>query len=237
MKIDLRTKIKTMVLKPKLLEFLKWFGIDIYRALKYGRNFTEFGLTLYCGRQGGGKSISIVEYLERMRIKFPKVKIITNFGYVHEDLSMSDWRDLLHVRNGLDGVIFAIDEIQNEYNSNDWKDFPEDLLREVTQQRKQRIKIVASSQVFTRVVKQLREQCFEAVECRTLAGRWTFQRCFDAEDYMAVTDNPEKKVRLHRKWRYSFVQSDAIRQLFDSYKKIEGMRDKKFLPRSERGLN
>lgn len=229
-----RQRVKETTYKPKLVEFLKWVLIDIYRAIKYGLNFREFGLTLYCGRQGGGKSVSIVEYLERMRVKYPKALIITNFGYEHQTQPMNTWRDLLCIRNGLDGVIFAIDEIQNEYNSNDWKDFPEDLLKEITQQRKQRIKIVASSQVYNRVVKQLREQCFEVVECRTLLGRWTFQRCFDAEDYNSVIDNPDKKKRLHRKWRYNFVQNDAIRLLFDSYKKIESMRNKEFIPRNER---
>lgn len=227
-------RVKETTFKPKLLEFIKWVLIDMYRVIKYGRHFREFGLTIYCGRQGGGKSISIVEYLERMRLKYPDALIVTNFGYQHQDREMQSWRDLLEVRNGLDGVIFAIDEIQNEYNSNDWKDFPEDLLKEITQQRKQRIKIIASSQVYTRVVKQLREQCFEVVECRTLAGRWTFQRCFDAEDYNTVIDNPEKKKRLHRKWRYNFVQTDMIRLLFDSYKKIESMRTKQFIPRHER---
>lgn len=218
----------------KIFQFVRWLAVDIADRIKNGKRFKEYGLTLYCGRQGGGKSISIVEYLERMRQKYPQAIIVTNFGYEHQHQEMKSWRDLLEIRNGLDGVIFAIDEIQNEYNSNDWKDFPEDLLREITQQRKQRIKIIASSQVYTRVVKQLREQCFEVVECRTLAGRWTFQRCFDAEDYNTVVDNPEKKMKLHRKWRYSFVQSDAIRLLFDSYKKIESMRTKQFIPRNER---
>jgi ATP-dependent Clp protease ATP-binding subunit ClpX len=226
--------LKSTRFRPKLLDFLKWVFLDVCFTLKRGKVFAEYGLTLYCGRQGGGKTISMVEYLERMRKKYPKALIITNFGYIHESCSMSSWRDLLEVRNGLDGVIFAIDELQNEYNSNNWKDFPEDLLREITQQRKQRIKIIASSQVFSRVVKQLREQCYEVVECRTVLGRWTFQRCFDAEDYNAVLDNPERKNKLFRKWRYSFVQSDSLRSLYDTYKKIERMRSTEFIPRHER---
>ena len=105
---------------------------------------------------GGGKTISMVEYLNRMKDKFPDCKIVTNFNYIRQDMPFTDWRQFTEVRNGLDGVIFAIDELQNEYNSNSWQDFPEELLSTVTMQRKQRIKIVATSQVFTRVVKQLR---------------------------------------------------------------------------------
>ena len=39
-------------------------------------------------------------------------------------------------KNGTDGVIFAIDEIQNEFSCANSKDFPETLLSQVTQQRK-----------------------------------------------------------------------------------------------------
>ena len=53
---------------------------------------------------------------------------------------------ILH--NGNKGVMFAIDKIHSEWPSASWKDFPEVLLSEITQQRKQLIKIVASSQVF-----------------------------------------------------------------------------------------
>jgi len=147
---------------------------------------------------------------------------------------MKSWRDLLEIRNGTDGVIFALDEIHLEYNSNDWKDFPESLLSEISQQRKQRIKIVASSQVFSRVVKQLREQAFEVVETRSILGRLIFQRCFDVEDYVSLTDNPERNRKVPRKYRYSFVVSDELRNLYDTYRKVEALRTKSFLPRKEK---
>jgi hypothetical protein len=222
-------------------KFFKFFRLliqDIINVIKYGRPFSEYGLTLYCGKQGRGKTVALVEYLERMRVKYPKAIIVTNFGYVHQTQTMTDWRDFYTIRNGVDGVIFAIDEIQNEYNSSAWKDFPEDLLTEITQQRKQRVKIVATSQVYTRVVKQLREQAAEVIECRTLAGRWTFLRCFDAEDYDMVVNSQstDKKMKMRRKWRKSFVQDAKLRDLFDTYEKVKRMQKTQFIPRHERGL-
>lgn len=221
----------------KLAIFLKLIFFDIIHILKHGRKFSEYGLTLYCGKQGRGKTVALVEYLERMRIKYPKAIIVTNFNYVHQHRAMKDWRDFFDIRNGEDGVIFAIDEIQNEYNSNSWKDFPETLLTEITQQRKQRIKIVATSQVYTRVVKQLREQAHEVVECRTLFGRWTFLRAFDADDYDVIVNNPEKKQKIKRIWRKNFVQDAKLRNLYDTYEKIERMRKTEFIPRHERGVS
>ena len=223
----------------KLLDFMRWKFYDFLMLLINGRKFDLYGLTIFCGRQGGGKTISMVEYLDKMKDKFPDCKIVTNFNYIRQDMPFVDWRQFTEVRNGLDGVIFAIDELQNEYNSNSWQDFPEELLSTVTMQRKQRIKIVATSQVFTRVVKQLREQCYEVVECKTILGRWTRQKCFDADDYNAIVDNlsPERKFKTRKKWKYSFIQSNNIRALFDSYAVVDSIKNKEYIKRNERGLN
>lgn len=193
-------------------------------------------LLVLFGRQGGGKTISMVEYLDKMKEMYPDSIIVTNFNYTKQDMPFTSWRQFTEVRNGLNGVIFAIDELQNEYNSNNWKDFPEDLLSVVTMQRKQRIKIVATSQVFTRVVKQLREQCYEVVECKTFFGRWTKQKCYDADDYNYIIDNPtpERKIKTRKKWKYSFVQNNFIRNLFDSYSVVESIKQKEYINRNER---
>ena len=171
--------------KPKIVEFVKWLLIDRKRKKHEKGVFPEFGLTLFANRQGSGKTISIVEYLERMRKQYPKAKILTNFRYEHMDKRMDGWKDLRDYRNGTDGVIFVIDELQNEFDCLNWQDVPEWVLGDITQQRKDHIKIVASSQVFTRVAKQFREQTFEVVECKSYPKknpRWTFCKVYDAYD-------------------------------------------------------
>lgn len=220
----------------KLFHFLYWLIKDMLYIAKNGRPFSEYGLTVYCGRQGYGKTVAMTEYLVRMKKKYPNCLIYTNYGYKLQDGEIKDWKDLLEIRNDEKGVIFAIDEIQNEWSSEKWKDFPEFLLKEITQQRKQKVKIVATSQVFKRVVKQLREQCFEVVECFTLAGRWTFTKCFDADEYNDIIDSNsrEKKQKMVRRWRRSFIQTNDFRELFDSYMKIERIKSTKYLPREAR---
>ena len=218
------------------VDFIRWLVYDLLWTIINGKIFKPYGLTCFVGRQGGGKTISMVEYLDRMKEIYPDCIVITNFNYIKQDMPFTSWRQFTEVRNGLHGVIFAIDELQNEYNSNNWKDFPEDLLSVVTMQRKQRIKIVATSQVFTRVVKQLREQCYEVVECKTFFGRWTKQKCYDADDYNYIIDNPtpERKFRTRKKWKYSFIQNNIVRKLFDSYAVVESIKQKEFIERSER---
>ena len=218
------------------IDFTRWLVYDLLWTIINGKIFKPYGLTCFVGRQGGGKTISMVEYLDRMKEFYPDCIVVTNFNYIKQDMPFTSWRQFTEVRNGLNGVIFAIDELQNEYNSNNWKDFPEDLLSVVTMQRKQRIKIIATSQVFTRVVKQLREQCYEVVECKTFLGRWTRQKCYDADDYNYIIDNPtpERRFKTRKKWKYSFIQNNIVRKLFDSYAVVESIKQKEFIERSER---
>lgn len=215
----------------KFVDFLRWKFCDFVYMFINGKEFNLFGVTIFCGRQGSGKTISMVEMLNRIKKEFPDCIIVSNFGYFQQDFALTDWRQLFEIRNGTKGVVFAIDEIQNEYDNSKWQDFPEGILSVITQQRKQRIKILLTSQVYTRVVKQIREQCFEVVECKTFLGRWTREKCFDAEDYNTIIDNPDpqKKFKLPKRWRYSFIQSDYIRNCFNSYAVVDKMKKADFI--------
>ena len=218
-----------------LPSFIYWVVKDTIKYRKEGRGFTQYGLRMFCGRQGGGKTVGMVWLLEQWRRKYPNLKIYTNIDYEHQDGKLTGWNDLLNpdLRNGTDGVVFAIDEIQNEFSSNAWKDFPESILSEITQQRKQRICILATSQVFTRVAKPLREQCYQVIECRTFLERWTRLKAYDADDYNSIIDchDPAKKFKLHKIWKTSFVQTDELRNLFDTYAKVERMAKVGFAPK------
>ena len=214
-----RSPVKTNIIL-KAFRFLYYKVVDTKKKDK--RRFKEYGLTMYVGMQGDGKTVSLVEKLEEIRHEYPEVMICTNFGYVHEHISLTDWLQILEIRNDK-GIVFAIDEIQNEFDVYDARNFNMQILRTVTQQRKQGIKMFGTSQVFTRVAKPLREQTFEVVECKTVLGRWTFQRCFRADDYNVVIDNPDKKAKQKRKWRKNFIQTDSLRNMYDSYKVIDEM--------------
>ena len=223
-------------IRNKWLDLFRWLLVDFLERDLHRGEFNEYGFTFYVGRQGAGKTISMVRYLELMKERYPKCIIVTNFAYYRSDHIMTDWRDMLTLRNGTDGIIFAIDEIHSEYSAKSWNDVPESLLSEVSQQPKQRVKIVATAQFFTRVAKPLREQAATVVSCSTWAGRLTKNREYDALQYATVIENPavlKKKVKPLRK--SSFVQSDGLRACYDTFEKIERMAKIPFSPRKDRG--
>jgi len=207
------------------IDFIRWEIYDLLLSIINGKTFNLYGVSCYCGRQGSGKTIGVVEELERIKRIFPESIICTNINYIKQDIPLTSWLQLLELRNGNKGVVFVIDEVQN--NGLDWTKFPETLLSVITQQRKQKIKIYVTTQVYKNLVIQLRRQCFDVIECKTLLTRWTRHKCFDAEEYNNVIDNPtpEKKFKLPKKWRHSFIQSNFLRNLYDTNQVVDKLKD------------
>lgn len=170
---------------PKLIY---WLIYDFVHNDK--ETFKEYGCWFFVGKQGSGKTVSMIEYLERLRERYPKLKIYTNMGYTHETAPLTNLNDLLNRENynGKYGTVFVIDEIQNEFAASTSQNFPETVLSLITQQRKNRILILTTSQVFTRVQKPLREQCYRAIECRTYFNRYTTCRHYDGIEYPESAD-------------------------------------------------
>lgn len=215
------------------LKLVGWVCMDTFvRPVR--KRFSPFGVSLWCGRQGEGKTISVVAYLRDLRRRYPKCIIVANFPCQFADRLMVSWKDLMEVRNGEHGVCFAIDEIQTEFSSTDFRDFPAEILTEITQQRKQRVKIVLTSQVFTRVVKAIREQCYEVVECRTLFRRLTINKAYDAVAYERWHDAGQVGKRPRLLWQYWCVQDDNLREAYDTDAKVLRLKDRQWEKRKDR---
>ena len=97
-------------------------------------------------------------------------KIIEDYRVLNRVFPFNDSDDLLRYSNLTEGVIYLIDEIQLYFNSLESKNINIDVMTEVAQQRKQRKHIVATSQVFSRMAKPLREQFSTVVKCNNYFG-------------------------------------------------------------------
>lgn len=203
------------MLRKKLFPFFYYLFLDLKHFDK--TKFKGFGFWLFVGLGGSGKTMAMVEYLTRMKNKYPHLKVYTNFDYKLADGKINNWEDLINYENGDDGIIFGFDEIQLTFNSQQWDSAPQNLLEYVSQQRKLHKQIVASSQVFNRVNIILREQTNLVIECATLANRWTFIKAFHTPDYLLNGDLKDNGRKRSRAWRYNFIQTDYLRSLYDTY--------------------
>lgn len=209
-----RTVPKRSLFLRLFIDFPMRFWNDFFHRVP--DEFKEYGFHIVCGKQGSGKTITVVYLLLRYMQMYPKLVVRTNFNFKPENASITDWKDLVFSNNGIYGQIDVLDEVQNWFSSNESKDFPASMLQEVTQQRKQRKMILGTAQRFNRVAKPLREQAFLVYEPVTILGCLTVVRV--VEPLLDCEGNVEK-----RKWRkvFCFVQNDEIRNAFDTYKKIE----------------
>jgi hypothetical protein len=218
---------------PKIFQFVFWKIVDLKSFINKGRTFDLYGLRLITGRQGSGKTIVLTYMLEKYKRRYPKCKIYTNFGYINQDAEFKDWKQLYDQSflNGEDGIIIGWDEMQNDFMSTAYKNIPEGFITQITQQRKQRICILATSQVYTRVLKALREQCFLVGEAKTFMKRWTFCKFYDASDYESYYEkaDPSKRSKMMRVSKLSFIQDDIIRSLYDTYAVIKSMTSKEYI--------
>ncbi len=118
--------------------------------------------------------------------------------------------------NGKYGVVNVIDEIQSWFSSLQSKDFPPEMLGEISQQRKQRKVIVGTAQVFGRVAKPIREQTSFVYLPFTIAGCLTIVRVSKPIYYDEQTFTFKKYIRT-----YFFVHTPILRNSFDTYKRIQ----------------
>lgn len=159
---------------------------------------------------------------------------MTNYFYNDEDFHFESWKDLL--KDYDKPLVVAWDEVQNEFNSRDFKDFPISLLTKLTQVRKGNgIQILYTSQRWHFVDKNFRSLSFGCYECNTILGNLTFTRLYDPVDYDNLCSNSdyEKRRKIHPKVTESFLQTEEIRECYDSYKMLESAKSKQYMDRAE----
>lgn len=209
-----------------LIEFPRRFVLDLYN--KDPNNLPIYGLHIFAGEQGCAKTMAAVEMMLRMKKMYPMIKVRSNINLKFQDGKIQHWKDLVFNQNGETGQIEFLDELQNWFNSLEGKDFPIEMLQEITQQRKQHKCIIGTSQVFTRVAKAIREQTNCLYLPITLFGCLTIVRVY--KPTLDEGGNLKKKIITGL---YFFVHNDELRNAYDTYEKVERMRKVGFAPRSE----
>lgn len=201
---------KLFVLLPK--QFVK----DFYTVDP--NTFAEYGVHVVEGRQGAGKTMTIVYLLRYFQHMYPKVKVYTNMEYRYQDGELKNLSQLNLDTNGIYGEIDVIDELQSVLDSSFSKNFPVELLSIICQQRKVRRCILSSTQNFSRLAKPLREQTNFIYRPFTILGCLTVVRQYEAnldENANFIIDKA-KPVRT-----FCFVHDDDLRKSYDSYKTVD----------------
>lgn len=202
------------------LDFPRQLGKDI--ASRDINFFNASGLIIFEGKQGSGKTISAVREASLLKARFPECKVYSNTDLIFQDGGLVDWTPLTQIDNGKYGMVFLLDEISIWFNNRAWKGsggkggFPPEMLQVVTQNRKCKRLIIGTAQSAQLCDKQIRIQANYFVKCGTLLGCITYQ-VWRVPEW--DSDGNLLKMRFKRfTW---FVQSDFLRQCYDTYATIK----------------
>lgn len=216
-----RRKIKR--LKPSS------FFWHIYHTLPYllaewieekkSAEFKEHGFMLFSGKQGSGKTMAMTYYINRLILKYPDVKVATNYGLMCQDFELYDYHQLF-TNCGVTGVIYGFDEIQATFSNRAWKDnFDPSFISAISQNRKSHRLIYGTCQNIQLVDKAIRIQAMKYAKCMTIPPGITIVAWFIPE--YDFEGNLEKSkfcgLRL-------FFQDRSLRYQYDTYDLIKSIK-------------
>ena len=143
------------------------------------------------------------------------------------------------IRDLPDKSIVLIDEIGTIFNSRDFasskKSVPKPVYQVILQCRHRRIMLLGSVQRWNLLDKQLRDIADSVTECHSYLmdpfSRYTTCREFDAQQYDKWFANPLLPIR--NIGYYAYVQTDELRNKYDTIEMVEGMLDAEYISDSE----
>lgn len=168
------------------------------------------GSRVYIGRQGRGKTLSMVDYAFRVKEEWPDCAIFSNvmlYGIVYKLLEDDeDVARALDYKNGKDGVLVLLDEAHLFFHKS--TGIPLEVLTAISQQRKDRRKMIFTSQIWNEMDMSIRKQVDEVVQCRKI-GRFQYNTIYDGEtvtlnkaDYSYAMEKISSELFKHNDEKY-----------------------------------
>lgn len=220
------------------LNFIRWVVVDFI----VGRERRDFGIYQFIALPGEGKTMSMVAHMERYRnqkIEKRKVQgkdfvIATNFHYVNQDFAIEHWTDIVKISKSCYDLhipcLIAMDEIHITFDSQEYKDFPAEMLSVLSFNRKYSMQFLCSAQIYERIPKKIRDIANFTVVCKNVLHLDRLFRCyyFEKNSYEKdIAGALEAGKGKHKRKMYSFVREfvadDSFYNLYDTKEQVERM--------------
>lgn len=208
---NLKSSFKESSLFVKIFrDFPRLLGRAFYENLN---SFEDYGIIIFYGPQGCGKTMATVHYAQKIWAKYPSCKIGSNFHLLIEDFKIKSLKDLIKYNDLDTPQIFCIDEISKWANSRNWQHMDMSVLGEICYNRKHKRLLLGTAQSISMVDRQFRIQsgCGEWRRAFTLKGFITFVFRFKPE-----FDGDGNLTKKKFKGFYFFLQDEVLRYLYDT---------------------
>ena len=197
---------------------------DYIFAQEHPEFFHPDGFICFCGGQGSGKTLSATQYIHKLVLQYPNVMVVANCN-----LSFPDWNgkvieyqgfeQVAELDNGYAGIILFLDEIQSEFNSLESAKIDPSWFTVISQQRKRRLHVVGTAQVFERVAKCWREQFTACIICKGWFGFVQWNRVVDMDDL--EFDEHEEIVKVGTSRSYIWFRDPKLYAYYDTWQRVK----------------
>lgn len=188
------------------------------------RYFEPDGFICFTGAQGQGKTLSAVQYIHKLVRAYPDVMLVTNCHLTFPDwdgvqLRYTGYDQVSSLDNGYNGIILFLDEIQAEFNSLESRKIDPAWFSVICQQRKRRLHVVGTAQLFSRVSKPWREQFTACIRCRGWFDFIQYNQVISLDDVEEDADGNivKEKARLGRLW----FRDPKLYDMYDTWERVE----------------
>ena len=208
--------------------FYLFYDFLVYIFYRKKRLFYGWGIHLFTGPFGSGKTSLMVIKAYELCLEYPQLSVVTNlkltnFPEYTAILPLNSAQDIL---NAPKNSIILIDEIGTIFNSRDFssgkKAVPKPVFQHLSQCRHRHIIIFGSVQRFNLLDKQIRDISATVTECHaSLAHPFTRKLtafCFDISEYESYIQNPMYTPRVFDS--YVKIQTEQYRHLYDTMEMV-----------------
>ena len=221
--------------------FYLFYDFLVYIFYRKNRLFYGWGIHLFTGKFGQGKTSLMVIKAYDLCEKYPQLNVVTNLKLTNfpehtRILPLNTAHDIL---NAPKNSLVLIDEIGTIFNSRDFssgkKAVPKPVFQHLSQCRHRHMMIMGTVQRFNLLDKQIRDISATVTECSASLPH-PFSRkltaiCFDISEYESWVQNPMYQPRVYD--CYVKIQSEKYRHLYDTMEMVSGFLSMDYLPDNE----
>lgn len=225
-----------------LYVFYDWL---LFRHYHKNKLFYGWGIHLFTGKFGAGKTSLMVIKAYELCEKYPQLTVLTNLSLSNfpEHTKILRLDSIDDILDSPEDTIVLVDELSTIFNSHDFmnskkkgnKSLPKSLFQHFAQCRHRRLMVFGTAQRFCLVDKQIRDITDSVTECRS-SFRHPFCRMltgvvYNIDDYEALVQNPLYIARPME--TYVYLQTEKYRHLYDTTEMVKGFLDMDFYSDAE----
>lgn len=217
--------IRVLIFNLPILPYYVAKDLIKYLVDKKWKYWQGFGIRMYCGYFGSGKSMLASKFIVDNYNRY-NVNVISNIPL---SIPYTPLVNKSQIENCESNTIIFIDECNTLFNARNWKDFPIELIYQLCQNRKKKIMLIMTAPRFHLVDKSIRDVTQYVYECHKSFWRVHTVQIFDGwERENAINLDLIKPIST-----YGVFAKDSFYKNYDSFAIIDNVKKEEFLSNQE----